>query len=468
VCATAAASAFEYDRRMARTSKSTARVARRGSRQRGRGALAAPDQRAVLIVEHSQAVAQMVAAHISTRLGRECKVVRTLAQARDALQQRERSEWLAAVVNLELADAADEEIVNLMIAHGLPTVVLTGTVDESKRRRILLHDIVDYCLKGKTGIEALVHVLERLQKNPSMRVLVVDDMAPSRVTQEALLESQRFQVLSAKDPREAMALYIEHSDIVLVLVDLSSHAQALELISALRERASRDELAIVALSAARTSHAAAEHLKAGASDFLAKPFEKEEYFCRVYACIDRVENMRRIRQLAFTDGLTGLANRLAFFTRAPELLSAALREGATPVIALLSIDDVDAINEAHGFAAGDQMLGQVGRSLLSSFGPSALCARFSGQQFCVFLPDLTPTAAGKLFERARAQIEKLSTEHGGETLSVTLSCGVVACTPDDDDAEQGPWASIDTCLNRAASALDEAQAAGGNRVVMRS
>lgn len=414
----------------------------------------------MLIVEHSQAVAQMVAAHISARLHRECKVVRTLAQAREALRQRERSEWLAAVVNLELADAADEEIVNLMISHGLPTVVLTGTVDESKRRRILLHDIVDYCLKGKTGIEALVHVLERLQRNPSMQVLVVDDMGPSRVTQLALLESQRFEVLQAKNPQEAMALYAEHSQIVLALVDLSSHAQALELIGALRERAGRDDLAIVALSASRTSHAAAEHLKAGASDFLAKPFEKEEYFCRVYACIDRVENMRHIKQLAFTDSLTGLANRLAFFNRAPELLSAAQRAGASPVVALMSIDDVDAINEAHGYAAGDQMLGQVGKSLLGNFGPAALCARFSGQQFCVFLPDLTPTAAAKLFERMRSQIERLSTVHDDETLNVTLSCGVVSCTDDDE-------ANIDNYLNRAASALDEAQAAGGNRVVLR-
>jgi diguanylate cyclase (GGDEF)-like protein len=323
-----------------------------------------------------------------------------------------------------------------------------------------MHDIVDYCLKGKTGIEALVHVLERLQKNPDMKVLVVDDAAPSRVTQVALLESQRFQVLQAKDPQGAMALYTQHSDIVLALVDLSSHGQALELIGALRERASRDDLAIVALSAARTSHAAAEHLKAGASDFLAKPFEKEEYFCRVYACVDRVENMRRIKQLAFTDSLTGLANRLAFFNRAPELLSASLREGASPTVALMSIDDVDQINEAHGFAAGDQLLGQVGKSLLSSFGPAALCARFSGQQFCVFLPDVTPTAAGKLFERARQQIEHLRAEHDGETLNVTLSCGVVSCTDDDGN--------IDSCLNRAASALDEAEAAGGNRVVMRS
>jgi diguanylate cyclase (GGDEF)-like protein len=445
---------------MPRTHNQKARVARRGNRPRGRAPQEVHDQRAVLIVEHSQAVAQMVAAHIAARLQRECKVVRTLAQAREALKQREQNEWLAAVVNLELSDAADEEIVNLMLSYGLPTVVLTGTVDETKRRRILLHDIVDYCLKGKTGIEALVHVLERLQKNPAHKVLVVDDMAASRATQVSLLSSQRFEVLQARDPAQALEVYEEHPEIVLVLVDLSSHGQALELIGALRERADRDELAIVALSALRTLHAPAEHLKAGASDFLSKQFEKEEYFCRVYACIDRVENMRRIKQLAFTDSLTGLSNRLAFFTRAPEQLASGLRDGDTPVVALMSIDDVDAINEAHGYAAGDQVLSQVGKALLSALGPAALCARFSGQQFCVFFRDMTPSAAVKLFERVRSNVERISSVADGEALSVTLSAGVVVCSPDDDN--------IDSCLNRAAAALDEAEDGGGNLVVMRS
>lgn len=414
----------------------------------------------MLIVEHSPSVAQMVAAHVGARLGRECKVVRTLAQAREALKQRPRSEWLAAVVNLELADGADEEIVDLMISHGLPTVVLTGTVDESKRRRILLHDIVDYCLKGKTGIEALVHVLERLEKNPRHQVLVVDDTASSRANQVALLESQRFAVLSAKDPKQALELYDQHPQIVLALIDVSSHGQGLELIGALRERANRDDLAIVALSSSRSLHAPAEHLKAGASDFLAKPFEKEEYFCRVYACIDRVENMRRIKQLAFSDSLTGLSNRLAFFTRAPELLREAQREGESCVVALLALDDLDAINESHGYAAGDQVIAQVGRAIMSQFGPAALCARFSGQQFCVFMRDITPAAAAKQCERLRASVEQLTSVHDGETLHVTLSCGLVGCQPDEE--------SIDSCLNRAASALDEAEAEGGNRVLSRS
>lgn len=413
----------------------------------------------MLIVENSQAVAKMVAVHIEERLGRASFVVRTLAQARAALRERERNGWLAAVVNLELPDAGDEEIVALTLSHGVPTVVLTGTVNETKRRRILDHDIVDYCLKGKTGIEAMVRVLERLQKNPRLQVMVVDDVDVSRAQQLGLLASQRFDVLQAQDPQQALTLYAQHPEIVLVLVDLSSHQQTLELIAALRERASSDELAIVALSAVRTPHAAAEHLKAGASDFLTKQFEKEEYFCRVYACVERVENMRRIRQLAFTDGLTKLSNRLAFFNRAPDMLAAALRDGAKPAVALVSIDGLNDVNDSHGYAAGDQVLAQVAQSVMSSLGPDALCARFTGQQFSIVVRNVPDAGSAKLFERLRANVERGTYVHNKKTLDVTISCGAVVCESSDDN--------IDSHLNHAADALEEAEMAGGNRVVIR-
>jgi diguanylate cyclase (GGDEF)-like protein len=415
----------------------------------------------VLVVENSQSVAQMVAVHVSERLGREAQVVRTLEQARAALRSRSRGGWLAAVVNLELPDAADEEIVTLTLSHGVPTVVLTGTVNEAKRQRILQHDILDYCLKGKTGIEAMVRVLARLERNPSLQVMVVDDVASSRAQQLGLLASQRFDVLQAQSPQQALALYTEHPEIVLILVNLSSHDQTLELVGALRERAGQDDLAIVAMSAIRTPHAPAEHLKAGSSDFLAKPFEKEEYFCRVYACIDRVENMRRIKQLAFTDGLTKLANRLAFFSRAPELLGAALQDGAKPVVALVSVDGLNEINDTHGYAAGDQALAEVAQSVMNSLGPDALCARFTGQQFCVAIRNASETAAVKLFERLRANVERTSFMCEKTRLDVSVSCGVVLCKPDDED-------NIDGWLNRAADALEEAAEAGGNTVVIRA
>jgi diguanylate cyclase (GGDEF)-like protein len=412
-----------------------------------------------LVVENSQAVAQMVAVHIAERLGRKAQLVRTLEQARAELRSRDREAWLAAVVNLELSDAADEEIVTLTLSHGLPTVVLTGTVNEAKRQRILRHDIVDYCFKGKAGIEAMVRVLDRLQHNPSLQVMVVDDVAASRAQQLGLLASQRFDVLQAQTPQQALSLYAEHPEIALVLVDLSSHAQALELIAALRERAGHDELAIVAVSALRTQHAAGEHLKGGASDFLAKPFEKEEYFCRVYGCLDRVENMRRIKQLAFTDGLTKMSNRLAFFNRAPELLTSALGEGQKPIVALVSVDGLNEINDAHGYAAGDQALAEVAQSVMRSLGPDALCARFTGQQFSVLISNSSLAAASKLFERMRSNVERASIMRDKTRLAVSVSAGVLVCNSDDNN--------LDSCLNKAADALDEAIESGGNIVIVR-
>jgi diguanylate cyclase (GGDEF)-like protein len=415
------------------------------------------DERAVLVVENSQSVAQMVAMYLGERCGRECQVVRTLAQARSALKARPAREWLGAVVNLELPDAKDEEIVTLTLSQGVPTIVLTGTFSEAKRQRILRHDIVDYCLKGKSGIEALVKVFERLQRNPALKLLVVDDMQGSRAQQLRFLASQRFEALHAEDRQEALALVREHPELSVVLVSLSSESEALGLISELRERASPDDLAIVGVAVEPEEHAPAHYLKAGASDFLARPFEKEEYICRVYGALDRVESMRRIKQLAFQDNLTGVANRLAFFKQVPDLLSEALDERGKPALALLSIDELQRINSVHGYSAGDLMLQSVARAMTSQLGPDTMCARFSGEQFSVFVRDAGQGTLSKLFEKLRAAVERTSVVHEGVTLTATVSCGVVACEADE---------SIDSFLNSADSALEEAEAQGGNRVVV--
>lgn len=438
--------------------KHSGRAARRGARARGRTP-EERDGRPVLVVENSQAVAQMVAVYLAERCGRQSQVVRTLAQARAALKAGEQQGWFAAVVNLELPDAADEEIVTLTLTHGVPTVVLTGSFSDVKRRRILRHDIVDYCLKGKTGIDALVRVIEHLQANPTRKVLIVDDNAGSRAQHLGLLTSQRFEVLQATTPEQALELYREHRELMLVMLALSSQAQAMSLLTELRELATPDELGIISLSNVQSPHAAAEHLKAGASDFLAKPFEKEEYFCRVYGCVERVDSMRRIKHLAFTDGMTGVANRLAFFRQVPEQLREALQEKQRPAVALISIDQLNAINDKHGYQAGDSVLAGVARSVSSSLGPDAVCARFTGQQFAVFLRSAGPAAVAKLFERVRGGVERASLTFEGQKLTVTVSCGVVSC-----EAEE----TLDGYINRADLALEEAETAGGNCVVLRA
>jgi diguanylate cyclase (GGDEF)-like protein len=443
---------------MARASKLGGRAARRGARQKQEAD--SHDTRSVLLVENSAAVAQMVSLYIAERCGRPSVIVRTLAQARQALEAHDHESWYAAVVNLELPDAADgEDIVAWMLAQGLPTIVLTGTFNQAKRARILRHDIVDYCLKGKAGLEELVKVIERLGRNPSTRVLVLDESMSSRAEQLRLLKAQRLQVEEASSVQQALALYREQRAFSLVMLHMQSEPDALAFVTELRELAGPDELAIMALATHPNELSAVQFLKAGASDFLQRPFEKEEYAFRVYACLDRIESIRRIKQLAFSDALTGVANRMAFFRQVPEQLSAAMRKRAKPVVALWSIDQLRRINEQHSHSTGDAVLQHVASVLGAQLGPNAFLARFSGEQFCAFIPDAGGAALTKLVERVRGSVERggFKTQEG-KGLAVTVSCGVVAVEGE---------AALDGVVNRADEALEEAEEAGGNRVVVR-
>jgi diguanylate cyclase (GGDEF)-like protein len=440
------------------SSRQGGRAARRGRRRRA-SEESERDERAVLVVENSAAVAQMVSLYIAERCGRASVVARSLAQAREALASRSHTEWLAAVVNLELADAADgEDIVALMESRQLPTVVLTGTFSEDKRQRILRHDIVDYCLKGKAGIEALVKVIDRLQRNPNIEVLLVDDVAESRSQQLRLLHAQRFAVREAINADQALALYREHPSIAMVLVQLRNPSQAVRLVSDLRELASADDLAIVGLATPGGEALAVQFLKAGASDYLVHPCEREEYACRIYGALDRVEGIRKIKQLAFVDSLTGCANRLAFFRDVPERLADALGSKVKPAVALLAIDQLRRINELHGHSAGDAVLQRVARVLSTSLGPNAYVARFAGEQFCAFVHDQSSDSLTGLLERARSGIERANFSYENKRLNVSLSVGAALCEADD---------SLDAYVNRADEALGEAEDAGGNRVVIK-
>ena len=112
-------------------------------------------------------------------------------------------------------------------------------------------------------------------------------------------------------------------------------------------------------------------------------------FGRMSASVARHD--RDIRRVAYTDALTGLANRLAF----REQLDLRLLQlgGASRQVALLfaDIDDFKRINDTLGHDAGDQVLLQfasrIRETVLRIGGPDALLARFGGDEFVVLVDD---------------------------------------------------------------------------------
>jgi diguanylate cyclase (GGDEF)-like protein len=102
---------------------------------------------------------------------------------------------------------------------------------------------------------------------------------------------------------------------------------------------------------------------------------------------DRVQ--RRIRRLAFTDGLTGLANRLRF-DRA--LVSRLQKTSRAFGLLLIDIDHLKAINDTMGHGSGDILIRAVA-SRLGEGLTKALVARLSGDEFAVLFDDCSTSDA---------------------------------------------------------------------------
>lgn len=230
----------------------------------------------ILIIEDSRVFSaaigrQLRACHTVDQAG-------TLAQARAAIAQHV---FDAAVVDLHLPDAADGEAVDFVQARGIPVVVFTGAFDPHVRQRILAKGVFDYIPKDRPdAIDAVVQTVDRLFRNADTTLLVVDDSQIARRELAAFLRSMRYQVLEAEHGGVALELLTTHPTIAVVVTDYHMpEVDGFQLVARIRRTRPREELAIVGISgasAAERNKLSVRFLKGGASDFLVKPYSKEE------------------------------------------------------------------------------------------------------------------------------------------------------------------------------------------------
>jgi diguanylate cyclase (GGDEF)-like protein/PAS domain S-box-containing protein len=109
------------------------------------------------------------------------------------------------------------------------------------------------------------------------------------------------------------------------------------------------------------------------------------------ACYDITEQQRaaeRIRQLAFFDPLTGLANRRLLFDRLEQALARNLRNGAQGALLLLDLDGFKRVNDTRGHDVGDELLIALAGRLQSELRRIDTIARLGGDEFVVLCEGL--------------------------------------------------------------------------------
>ncbi len=118
---------------------------------------------------------------------------------------------------------------------------------------------------------------------------------------------------------------------------------------------------------------------------------------------ERRELEQRLLEQAFTDSLTGLANRALLGDRVVYAIDAAAQahaEATMPTLLLIDLDDFKTVNDTLGHPAGDRLLTEVAHRLRDHTRPEDTVARLGGDEFAVLLPaGSAPELGGELAER---------------------------------------------------------------------
>ncbi|WP_329256358.1 sensor domain-containing diguanylate cyclase [Streptomyces sp. NBC_01478] len=126
----------------------------------------------------------------------------------------------------------------------------------------------------------------------------------------------------------------------------------------------------------------------------------------VAAGIAQTERLEEARRLAFTDALTGLANRRAVDVRLDEAVERHRRDGVVVSLVVCDLNGLKRVNDTRGHAVGDRLLERFGSvlSLCGAMLPGALAARLGGDEFCLLAvgppADEVVDAATELCRRA--------------------------------------------------------------------
>jgi diguanylate cyclase (GGDEF)-like protein/PAS domain S-box-containing protein len=112
---------------------------------------------------------------------------------------------------------------------------------------------------------------------------------------------------------------------------------------------------------------------------------KTSYFVSLVDITRQKQAEKRIMQIAHYDDLTGLVNRVVFFDRLTQYLSASKRHKLHAVIFFIDLDRFKAVNDSLGHDAGDELLKEVAKRLQGIVRKEDVVARLSGDEFALLL-----------------------------------------------------------------------------------
>jgi two-component system cell cycle response regulator len=300
-----------------------------------------------------------------------------------------------------------------------------------------------------------------------MKVLIADDNYISRTVLQHLLIGWGHEPVVACDGEQALDIMHAEDAPKLLLLDWEMpKLDGLQVCQELRKIKTDQPPYIIFLTARDSVAEIVRALEFGGSDFVKKPFNKEELGARISVGVrnlklqsELIEARKQMEHLAMYDALTGIYNRRAMMDILPGELKRAERNDQCLAVAIADLDNFKTINDSFGHAAGDLVLIESVKTFQKCIRLSDYIGRWGGEEF-ILLTAVDNRFIGseelpQLFERLRLAIELQRIEHEGKEIKITTSIGFTCATY---------GASTEAILHAADLALYRAKEEGRNRV----
>jgi two-component system cell cycle response regulator len=266
-----------------------------------------------------------------------------------------------------------------------------------------------------------------------MRILIADDDSISRRLIQKTLERDGYEVTAVENGRLAAEQLCTPNGPRIALLDwVMPELDVPGVCREVRQKKQQSYVYMVLLTSKEAKEDVIAGLKSGADDYLTKPFNPEEMKARLRTGLRildlegrLIEAREDMRFKATHDPLTSLWNRGVIMELLERELTRSHREKGSMAILLGDLDHFKQINDTCGHLAGDEVLRETARRLLSSVRSYDYVGRYGGEEFLIVLINCNPAFGFARAEETRKAIEKRPVQTTAGPIPVTMSLGLL-------------------------------------------
>jgi two-component system, cell cycle response regulator len=266
-----------------------------------------------------------------------------------------------------------------------------------------------------------------VQKDQKKILIVEDDPSVMEVVVEAM-KSEKYIVDTATSADEALdKLKLFQPHLVLTDNDMPG-LTGIDMLKILRQQ--QNYVTVIFLSGRTDAQFVTEALKAGADDYIRKPYRINELLARVEVAL-RNNNLHaelmqanlKLHDLIDHDDLTGLYNMRSMYQKIDLEIKRAKRARRFLACVMLDMDKFKTVNDNHDHLFGSFVLKTMGTIIRKTMRDTDFAARYGGDEFLIVLTETEKKGVNGFCDRLRKAVEEFTFTSGVDSMKLTISLG---------------------------------------------